>query len=110
MAKPRPFDPPVTMATRPERSNSLRPGSMGEVRRCRWKCAGCCGGKPRLTRSVRHFRLNLPQPLFRVAELLQGHPNLLHQRQVQAAHLPIRLAQVVEHAPRLDLPAAATEE
>ena len=35
---------------------------------------------------------------------------LVHQREVQAAHLAVRLARVVEHSTRFKFPTAATEE
>src|SRR5436309_2693559 len=46
--------------------------------------------------------LDLREPLLRVGELLQRHAGHLHQRQVQAAHLAVRLAEVIEDAARPD--------
>jgi hypothetical protein len=50
---------------------------------------------------------NLPQPLARIPEALQPDAGLVHQRQVQAAHLAVRFVQVIEDPAGLDLAAAA---
>ena len=55
------------------------------------------------------LRLDLRQTLGRIAELRQVDTKLVEQRQVEAAHLPVRFVQVVEDTTPLELAARATQ-
>ncbi len=89
-------------------SRRLREGSKREFVRSRFLMGSDSGrsGDQRPTRRVSDFA----QSLVRVAEAVEPHADLVHQRQVQAAHLPVRLAEVVEHTTGLDLAAALAEQ
>ena len=56
------------------------------------------------------YGLHLRQPLRRVAEAVQAHVELVHERQEHAAHFAVGLAVVVEHASAFDGAACAAYE
>ena len=54
-------------------------------------------------------RSDFCQPLVRVSELLQMDAELVEHRQVEAAHLAVRVFEVVEYPPGFNLTAGASE-
>ena len=74
-------------------------------------------GRERLDESNTFARLNMMsnvldlfQPLIGIAETVEAHAGLVQERQVKAAHFPVRASQVVENATGANLAAATTQE
>jgi WD40 repeat protein len=54
--------------------------------------------------------LHLGQPLRRVSKFIKADSAFLYQREIEATHLAIRLAAVVESSPGFEFPSGAAED
>ena len=50
------------------------------------------------------------QPLIGIAETIEAHPGFVHERQVKAAHFPVRPIEVIKHATGANLAAASSQQ